>query len=112
MGRFVGIDVGAETIKVAEVAREGDALRVVRRQVAAHGKDPGAKLVELLGAWEWDRVESAAVTGRLGRQVALERIPTKEAMLAGVRFVHGAEPVTVVSIGSRGFSVLEVRAGG
>jgi predicted CoA-substrate-specific enzyme activase len=112
MGRFVGIDVGAETIKIAEVTREAGGLRVVRRQMAAHGKDPGAKLLELLRAWEWDRVESAAVTGRLGRQVALERIPTKEALLAGVRFVHGAEPVTVVCIGSRGFSVTEVRASG
>jgi predicted CoA-substrate-specific enzyme activase len=112
MSRFVGIDVGAETIKIAEVAPENGALRVVRRQQAAHGKDPGGKLLELLRAWEWDRVESAAVTGRLGRQVALERIPTKEALLAGARFVHGTEPATVVSIGSRGFSVLEIRESG
>ncbi len=112
MQRFVGIDLGAETIKLAEIARENGALRVVRRQIAAHGKDPGAKLLELLGVWEWDRVESAAVTGRLGRRVALERIPTKEALLAGVRFVHGDEPTTLVSIGSRGFAVLEIRGSG
>jgi predicted CoA-substrate-specific enzyme activase len=112
MSRFVGIDVGAENIKLAEVAPENGALRVVRRQLAAHGKDPGGKLLELLRAWDWDRVESAAVTGRLGRQVALERLPSKEALLAGVRFVHGTGPATVVSIGSRGFSVLEIRESG
>ncbi len=112
MRRFVGVDVGAETIKLAEVVRENGALRVVRRQLAAHRKDPGAKLVELLGPWDWDRVESAAVTGRLGRRVALERIPTKEALLAGVRFSHGPAPATVVSIGSRGFAVLEIRGSG
>jgi len=112
MQRFVGIDVGAETIKLAEVARENGAFVVVRRQLAAHRKDPGAKLLEMLRVWEWDRVESAAVTGRLGRLVALQRIPTKEALLAGVRLVHGHEPATVVSIGSRGFAVLELRRSG
>jgi predicted CoA-substrate-specific enzyme activase len=112
MQRFMGIDVGAETIKLAEVVRDNGALRVVRTQLAAHRKDPGAKLMELLGLWDWDRVESAGVTGRLGRRVALERIPTKEALLAGVRFVHGPDPVTLVSIGSRGFAVLEIRGSG
>src|SRR6266511_601133 len=33
-------------------------------------------------------------------------------MLRGLRFLHGPEPLTVVSIGSRGVAVLEAREGG
>ncbi len=112
MERFVGIDVGAETIKLAEIAREGDALRLVRHALVPHGKEPGARLRELLAVWGWDSVSSAVATGRLGRQLAVERIPTKQALLYGFRFLHGSEPATVVNIGSRGFSVLEIRAAG
>ncbi|HEY6099325.1 MAG TPA: acyl-CoA dehydratase activase, partial [Anaeromyxobacter sp.] len=68
--------------------------------------------VEILRAWEWDSVSSAVSTGRLGRQLAVERIPTKQALLRGFRFLHGDEPATVVNIGSRGFGVLEIRSAG
>ncbi|HEY6003384.1 MAG TPA: BadF/BadG/BcrA/BcrD ATPase family protein, partial [Anaeromyxobacter sp.] len=112
MERYVGIDVGAETIKLAEVVRERDELRLVRHEVVAHGKEPGPRLLEILRAWDWDKVSSAVATGRLGRQLALERIPTKQALLRGFRFLHGGDPATVVNIGSRGFSVLEIRAAG
>ncbi len=112
MERFVGIDVGAETLKVAEVVREGEALRLVRDTVLTHGKEPGRRLLDLLSSWSWDGVSSAVATGRLGRQLALERLPTKQALLRGFRFVHGGEPATVVSIGSRGIGVLEIREAG
>jgi predicted CoA-substrate-specific enzyme activase len=112
MERFVGIDVGAETIKLAEIARENEGLRLVRRALVPHGKEPGPRLLELLRLWDWDSVSAAVATGRLGRQLAVARIPTKQALLYGFRFLHGEEPATVVNIGSRGFSVLEIRAAG
>jgi len=112
MERYVGIDVGAETIKLAEIVRDGESLRLVRTALVAHGKEPGPRLVEQLRAWDWDSVSSAVTTGRLGRQLAVDRIPTKQALLRGFRFLHGDEPATVVSIGSRGFSVLEIRGAG
>jgi predicted CoA-substrate-specific enzyme activase len=112
MERFVGIDVGAETIKLAEVAREGEGLRLVRHALVPHGKEPGPRALELLRAWNWDTVSAAVATGRLGRQLAVERIPTKQALLHGFRFLHGEAPATVVNIGSRGISVLEIRAAG
>ncbi len=112
MERYVGIDVGAETIKLAEIVREGEALRLARQAILAHGKEPGPRLVEMLRSWDWDSVSSAVATGRLGRQLAVERIPSKQALLRGFRFLHGDEPATVVNIGSRGFSVLEIQAAG
>ncbi|HSM92359.1 MAG TPA: BadF/BadG/BcrA/BcrD ATPase family protein [Anaeromyxobacteraceae bacterium] len=112
MARYVGIDIGAETLKLVEAVREGTggALSIVRRQAVDHGKEPAARLVELLRAWDWDGVEAAAVTGRLGRIAALPRLPVKQALAAGHRHLFGPVPATVVSIGSRGFSVLELHA--
>jgi predicted CoA-substrate-specific enzyme activase len=109
MARYIGIDVGAESIKVVELGGEGGTLRWTRRQVVEHHKDPGNALLGLLGGWDWDRVDGAAVSGRLGRQVSLLRVPAKQAQAAGLRFLFGTAPATVVSIGSHGFSVLELR---
>src|SRR5512138_259499 len=113
MGRFVGIDVGAETLKLVEAIRDPDTggLQIARRQAVEHGKAPAAKLVELLRAWDWDGVGAAAVTGRLGRIAALPRLPVAQARTAGYRLLFGDAPATVVTIGSRGFSVLELHAG-
>ncbi|MCM2333219.1 MAG: acyl-CoA dehydratase activase-related protein [Anaeromyxobacteraceae bacterium] len=111
MARYIGIDVGAEAIKVVELEKEGAALRWTRRAAVEHHKEPGQALRTLLAGWGWDEVDGAAVTGRLGRPVALMRVPAKQAQAAGYRFLHGAAPATVVSIGSHGFSVLELREG-
>ena len=113
MERFVGIDVGAETIKLAEVAREGEGLRLVRHALVPHGKEPGAaprSSCSGCGTGTPSRPPSRPA-GSAGSS-RCERIPTKQALLRGFRFLHGEEPATVVNIGSRGFSVLEIRAAG
>ncbi len=109
MARFVGVDMGAETLKVVELVADGSELRVGRRSLVEHHKEPGRHLLGILGAWEWEGVSGAAATGRLGRQVQLPRIPVKQAMAAAHRFLHGQDPATLVSIGSHGFAVLELR---
>jgi predicted CoA-substrate-specific enzyme activase len=110
--RFIGIDVGAETIKLLELLQEHDGLKVARREIIGHGKKPGPVLVEALRRWDWERVDGAAVTGRFAGQFRLSRIPTKQAQLRGYRFFFGEEAATIVDIGSHGFSVLELRASG
>src|SRR5512135_3255986 len=112
MARFIGIDVGAETIKVVELAQQGRELRCARREVVDHHKDPGDALLALLRGWAWETVDGAAVCGRLGRQVARMRVPAKQAQAARYRCLDGPAPAPVVSIGSHGFSVLELREGG
>jgi predicted CoA-substrate-specific enzyme activase len=112
MARYIGIDIGAETVKLVELTGGTDGLRWTRRHVAEHCKDPAGTLLEALADWSWTTVDGAAVSGRLGRQVALLRVPTKRALAAGCRFVHSDVPATVVSIGSHGFSVLELRESG
>ncbi len=112
MARHVGIDIGSETIKVVELVSEGTELRLARRWAGDHHKEPAAVLAAILCEWDWEHVEGAAVCGRLGRLVALPRIPAKQAQAAGFRLLYGGGTATVVSIGSHGFSVLELREGG
>ncbi len=110
--RFLGIDIGAETIKVLELVKDTSGLRVARRRLVEHGKNPGPILLALAHEWDWGAVQSAAVSGRLGRQVNLLRVPVKQAQARGYHFLFGQQPATVVSIGSHGFSVLELRPNG
>ncbi|HVS53145.1 MAG TPA: BadF/BadG/BcrA/BcrD ATPase family protein [Opitutaceae bacterium] len=110
--RFVGIDIGAETIKLVELLRERGRLRWVRRAVVAHEQEPRGRLELLLREWDWAGVAGAAVTGRLGRQLRLPHLPVKQAQIAGGRFLLGDAPVTIASIGSHGFSILELRGNG
>ena len=110
--RFVGIDVGAETVKLLELLRDENGSYIGRREIFEHGKKPGAALIDALRRWDWNSVKGASVSGCLAGQIRLPRIPTKQAQLRACRFHFGADPITVVNIGSHGFSVLEVRANG
>ena len=107
--RFIGIDVGAETVKLAELVREGGGLRCTRVQLEEHEKDPARVLPALLEAWGYPAAAGVAVCGRLARIFALPRVPEKLARAAGFRLLCDELPVTLVSIGSHGFSVLELR---
>ena len=110
--RFLGIDVGAETIKLVELIHDAGALRWSRRCVIEHDKKPAERLRALLRDWDWEFVAAAAVSGRLGKSVRLPQVPTPQAQARACRHLAGDGPATVVSIGSHGFSVLELRAGG
>ncbi|MCF7733449.1 MAG: acyl-CoA dehydratase activase-related protein [Akkermansiaceae bacterium] len=111
--RFIGIDLGSETLKVVELVRGTDGgLQWTRRAALDHHKEPGLRLLELLSGWNWAGVAGAAASGRIGRQLQLPRVPTKQAQLNGARFLLGDGPVTLVSIGSHGFSILELRDNG
>jgi len=111
-GRFIGIDVGAETVKVVEVVQGCEGLQWVRRHIEEHQKDPRSCLRRVLATFDWDEMDGAAVTGRLARQVKLPAIPVKKAQSEGCRFLLGSEPVSIVSIGGHGFSVQELQPDG
>jgi len=108
--RFLGLDVGAETIKLVELVREAGVLRWTRRELIEHHKEPGPTLLRTLSSWGWDAAAGAAVSGRFAPQINLPQVPVQQAQTRACRFLLGDEPASVVSIGSHGFSVLELRA--
>ena len=110
--RFLGIDAGAETLKVVEIFHEPSGLRVGRGEIIEHGKAPGPALLKALEQWDWAGAQGAAVSGRFADRVDLPRIPQKQAQLLGFRQLVDEAPATIINIGARGFSVLELRAGG
>ncbi len=110
--RFIGIDVGAETVKLLELLRDERGPYIGRCEILEHGKSPGPTLLDALRRWDWPAAQGAAVSGSFASQVRLPRVPTKQAQLRGCRFHFGSDPITIVNIGSRGFSVLEIRASG
>ena len=107
--RFVGIDVGAETVKLVELRGTENGLHIERVEILEHGKNPRPVLQETLHRWNWLAVDRAAVSGRFSSQINLPRVPAKQAQWRGYRFLFGDEPATIVNIGSHGFTVLEVR---
>ena len=111
--RTLGIDAGAETIKLVVCEQApGKPQEVVWRDLREHHKDPLGALAGMLGALDLGSIDSVAATGRLSRLLTCPRIPLKQAQVAAFRMRHpGLSTGTVVSIGSRGFSVLEVREG-
>jgi len=112
--RYLGIDLGAETLKLVELTRSDEGSLVwSRRLLLEHHKEPRALLLGTLDAWGWESVTGAAACGRLSRSLALPRVPEKQARGAGCRFLlPDLGPATLVTIGSHGFSVLELREGG
>ncbi|HOY57638.1 MAG TPA: acyl-CoA dehydratase activase-related protein [Verrucomicrobiota bacterium] len=107
--RVLGIDLGGETIKIVELARVDGQWRWTRRVHFEHAKQPGPRLVAALADFDWPTLSGAASSGRLARLVRLPRVPTKQAQARAYRFLFGNDPATVISIGSHGFSVLELR---
>ncbi|NOZ85054.1 MAG: CoA activase [Deltaproteobacteria bacterium] len=111
--RYIGIDVGAETVKVVELLKHGDKLEPGRKLIAEHHKEPEKVILDLCKQIDINSAQGAACTGRLGRLLNLERVPVKGAQKTGLDILvpdHG--PMTIVSIGSHGFSVLEIRESG
>jgi activator of 2-hydroxyglutaryl-CoA dehydratase/predicted nucleotide-binding protein (sugar kinase/HSP70/actin superfamily) len=109
---YVGFDVGVEAIKAVEVVRAGAAVRVLRHACVEHDKDPGRALRSLLAQYPGRAATGAASTGRLARLLTLPHIPAKQAQSKAFRALIGDQPATLVCIGSRGFSVLELRGNG
>ena len=111
--RFLGIDIGAETVKIAEIVRCNGGFELGRCLIADHNKEPQATALRMLAELDWPAVSSAAATGRFSGVLRLHRVPVQAAQVSGVGFLapdHG--PCMLVSIGSRGFSVLELRENG
>lgn len=111
--RFLGFDLGAESIRVAEVLVGDDAVIPGRTYRVAHSGEVARALEDLLPRLDWHRVRGAAATGRMAASVRLVRVPRKAAVAEGAGLLRPAHPdLTVVSVGAQGFAVVELAADG
>lgn len=110
--RFLGVDIGAETLKLVELERIDGQFHLRRTCRLDHGKDPQSLLLRLYREWEGETLNGAASTGRLSRQFTITRIPIQQAQSRAFHFLRPDSPGTVVSVGSHGFSVLELHGNG
>jgi len=110
---YLGIDIGAETVKLVVLDVSKDGVEWTGRTVRVHGGDPRLVLREVVAeaVAAPGEVGGAAVTGRMAGLTRLTVVPAPRAQERGVRFVHpGQSRVTVLDAGAHGFSVLEVHA--
>jgi len=110
--RYLGIDIGAEALKVVELARSAAGFTCTRRALVEHRKEPVPRLLDVLEDLDWQSARGAAVTGRFGRAINLPHVPLQQALSRGAQFLFREAPLTLVSIGSHGFAVLERRESG
>jgi len=112
-GPFIGVDIGAESIKVIAIEMRQGRVSTVASLRENHNKDPHGTLATLLSQVDLEGAQGIAATGRLQRMLGAEGVPVKAAMRRGVRQLHPElRAVTVMSIGAHGFSVLELGARG
>jgi activator of 2-hydroxyglutaryl-CoA dehydratase len=106
------VDAGTDTLKLVELAQVDGRWQLQRRCRLEHGKEPQPLLDRLYREWGAATLAGAASTGRLGRQFSLARVPLQQAQCRAFRFFFPDTEGTLVSVGSHGFSVLEIRPNG
>ncbi|WP_320007163.1 acyl-CoA dehydratase activase-related protein [Maridesulfovibrio sp.] len=110
---FWGVDIGAETVKIAVLTEYNGKPHIHKTYRKAHDKDPFNILRNLLCDSGWTPSFPIAATGRFSRGLTCLQVPVKAALSRGIRFTHpDIFPCTVISIGSQGFSVLEMHCNG
>ncbi len=108
--KYLGIDIGAENIRIAELSVIGSEKNYTLSSVVAHEKNPLEHLGRILATLPLTAYHGGAVTGRLAGLLDLSRVPTPRALASGFLAAHpGAFPSTLVCVGAHGFSVLELR---
>ncbi len=108
--KYLGIDVGAEGIKLVELQEKDGNLTIVKKEHYEHGKNPQRLLCELYKKNDAENFDAISITGRFSKQFNAARIPVQQAQSRGFKYLYPEQAGTLVSIGSHGFSVLEVRS--
>ncbi|MBU1241518.1 CoA activase [Myxococcota bacterium] len=108
--KYIGIDIGAENVRIVELSVTGSEKNYTLSSFIPHEKNPRELLSRLLGELDLQSFRGGAVTGRLAGILDLERVPTPKALASGFLAAHPREiPSTLVSVGAHGFSVVEMR---
>ncbi|MBU1069997.1 CoA activase [Myxococcota bacterium] len=105
--KYLGIDIGAETVKLTILEASSDGMKWTGSTVLPHGGDPREIILRELG--DGTGFAGAAVTGRGAGVMTLAVVPAPRALERGVQYVHPQlRRATVLDAGAHGFSVLEI----
>ena len=110
--RYLGIDVGAESIKLVFLEENNNTLSIASKESYEHGKNPQHVLQTLYQKYGIEHFDAVAITGRFSKQFTATRIPVQQAQSRGFKHLYPNTTGTLISIGSHGFSVLELRDNG
>ena len=110
MHKIAGIDVGAETIKY--VVLEAPSLELKTYRSVTHHKSVESCLRDVFVQLSEQGVECVALCGRFVNHFNLKHYPGQAVLKRGLSHLYGDMPLTCVSIGCNGFSVLERRGSG
>ena len=105
--KYLGIDVGAETVKLAVFEKNKNSIKWTSSTTLFHQGDVEKTLREKLG--EKPGFAAVGVTGRGAARLRLLQVPLPRALEAGVRFLHPElARFTVLDAGAHGYCSLEV----
>lgn len=108
--RAIGIDAGAESLKIVIVEQHNSDLVVTDRIFAEHYKKPFEVTSKILSKLSLTDDDLICTTGKNLSQLQYRRIPVKVAMTKGIKYLFKElEDVSVLSISSQGYSLLELR---
>lgn len=108
--KYAGIDIGAETIKYAVC--DGETKQIAAFGCAEHHKDVQGALAQTFQSLIAQNADCIAVCGRFANLINLKSYPARAVQKRGLKYLFGDDPVTCISIGCNGFSVLEKRSNG
>lgn len=108
--KYAGIDIGAETIKYVVI--EKTPLRVIEHGMISHQKSIEPTLRNVLSKLRQMHIEGIAICGRFANMLKIRNYPGQAVQKRGITQLFGDAPLTAVTIGCNGFSVLERRGGG
>ncbi|NQT82196.1 activase [bacterium] len=106
--RYIGVCLGASTVKVVEISHDGGKAKVLSATVKSHEGNPRGILADLLREIGVARGDKLVVTGRKFRNfVNLPSIPEPEAVERAFEFVAspGKQCDAIVSAGGETFMV-------
>ena len=108
--KYAGIDIGAETIKYAIYDTKTEKIDAF--DTIAHHKAMQTAISSILSTLKRLDVDGIAVCGRFANLIKLKNYPAQAVQKRGLAYLYGDNPVTCISIGCNGFSVLEKRPNG
>lgn len=108
--KYAGIDIGAETIKYAIYDTKTEKIDTF--DTIVHHKAMQTAISSILSTLKRLDVDGIAVCGRFANLIKLKNYPAQAVQKRGLAYLYGDKPITCISIGCNGFSVLEKRPNG